>query len=181
MSDFEPIHHPSLPGRHTDAPEVFAASTDWDRITCDACRMERPLEPIGPEYFVPADVLARDARVIPSLAEIRSDRVAAVDVIAEGAQTALSGPLTDEQARGIEREGFEASGAQNRSEAVLSPEAQRDLIDAEGWQGAIVRTSVFGAAELRDAGLIGIGGGLTRRGTIVRQRLMRMREDEVFG
>lgn len=43
----------------------FVQSGDWARVTCDACRLERPAEKVGgaPEYRVPADVLQRDREV----------------------------------------------------------------------------------------------------------------------
>lgn len=64
----------------------------------------------------------------------------------------------------------------NGMTAMMSAEATKTLIDAgTNRQGAVVVSTATPAvvtAELIRAGLIGEGNGLTRRGTIVRQRAL---------
>ncbi len=63
----------------------------------------------------------------------------------------------------------------------LSKKAEDALLAAENRQGAKIRTDTDTQWELIDAGLFGKKGGLTRQGTIVRQRIMDARLDEAFG
>lgn len=68
----------------------------------------------------------------------------------------------------------------------LSEAARTALINAaSGRQGANVtesgRCTGEAAYELRDAGLIGIQGGLTRKGSIERERIMNAELDRAFG
>ncbi len=63
----------------------------------------------------------------------------------------------------------------------LSAKAEDALLAAENRQGAKIRTDVDTEWELIDAGLFGKKGGLTRKGTIARQRIMDTRLNEAFG
>lgn len=64
----------------------------------------------------------------------------------------------------------------------MSEQAASALIGATSRkQGQKVTADVGTEWELIDAGLIGKGGGLTRKGTIERERAMRKLEDEAFG
>lgn len=67
---------------------------------------------------------------------------------------------------------------------ALSTEAADALIGvATNRQGATIsdRTPARVVDELFGAGLIGVGNGLTRRGTIERERLMSAQLDALFG
>lgn len=67
---------------------------------------------------------------------------------------------------------------------VQLTKAAREALIAVGTrrQGATINTVTPGpvADELRNAGLIGPGNGLTRRGTIVRERLLDAALDAAF-
>jgi len=64
----------------------------------------------------------------------------------------------------------------------MSKEAESALVDAAGGhQGAKVTTDDDTGLELYAKGIVGESGGLTRRGTIVRERLLARRLDEAFG
>ena len=65
----------------------------------------------------------------------------------------------------------------------LSEAARNALLSTDSHrQGAVPMTSDEGAlAELRTVGLTGSGGGLTRKGTIVRERLVNARLEAAFG
>jgi hypothetical protein len=65
----------------------------------------------------------------------------------------------------------------------LSDEAQSVLINTTGGVSGtmVVRCSVPVSQELREAKLIGRLGGLTRLGTIERERLLAEAEDKAFG
>lgn len=65
----------------------------------------------------------------------------------------------------------------------LTRDAENALIDVgTNRQGATINSTVDSVTvrELQDAGLIGDGYGLTRRGTIVRQRLVDAVLDALF-
>lgn len=66
----------------------------------------------------------------------------------------------------------------------LTEQAQTALINAgTNRQGATIPTTtpIEARRELVAAGLVGACNGLTRRGTIARQRLMDIRLEEAFG
>ena len=64
----------------------------------------------------------------------------------------------------------------------LSKAAEDALLAADSnRQGARVKADLQIEWELLDAELIGKGGGLTRRGTIARQRVLDTRLNEAFG
>lgn len=65
----------------------------------------------------------------------------------------------------------------------LSEAAKTALINAgSNAQGTKVCANTREVvAELKDAGLIGIQGGLTRKGTIAREKLVNAKLDEMFG
>lgn len=64
----------------------------------------------------------------------------------------------------------------------LTAKAIKALINANGsHQGAEVPVTTLAAEfELQDAGLIGKGNGLTRKGTIVRERLVNAALEAAF-
>ena len=69
-----------------------------------------------------------------------------------------------------------------RTIAQLTEAAKTALITARSRrQGAKVTADPVVVTELFDRGLVGPGDGLTRTGTIVRQRLLREAEDAAFG
>lgn len=64
----------------------------------------------------------------------------------------------------------------------LTPAARSALIAAESRrQGARVTATALVLSELATVELIGRGDGLTRKGTIARERLVREAEDAAFG
>lgn len=64
----------------------------------------------------------------------------------------------------------------------LSTEAQTALINAgTNRQGTVIRGTAGVLAELYANGLIADHDGLTRSGTIERERVMAMRMEEMFG
>lgn len=66
--------------------------------------------------------------------------------------------------------------------ANLSKAARSALINAKSsHQGVPTGATGDAARELRDAGLIGPDGGLTRRGSAVRMTEVRKLEEEMFG
>lgn len=68
------------------------------------------------------------------------------------------------------------------SEMQLSEAAKRALLATPGWnQGARPVGTAAELKELREEGMIGEGGGLTRKGSIWGERLKRLREQELFG
>ena len=64
----------------------------------------------------------------------------------------------------------------------MSAAAKSELINhITARQGSTVLTDNIAVEdELRDLGLIGPGAGLTRKGSIARERLMRAAEDAAF-
>jgi hypothetical protein len=69
------------------------------------------------------------------------------------------------------------------NEMQLSENAKAALLAAPSWnQGALVSYPGDGVAiELQSEGLVGLGGCLTRKGSILTQQLKQAREREVFG
>lgn len=66
----------------------------------------------------------------------------------------------------------------------MSEQAKSALINtSSSRQGTVVPVTINGEteAELRQAGLIGEGGGLTRKGSIKRERVVNAALDEAFG
>lgn len=64
----------------------------------------------------------------------------------------------------------------------VNEQAKQALINAQGHQGAKVKVRVPGdLTDLRKAGMVGPEGGLTRKGSIARQRLVQAAEDAAFG
>ncbi len=64
----------------------------------------------------------------------------------------------------------------------MSEAAEKALINVgTNRQGAVVQGDLGALLELQDEGLIGQNLGLTRMGTIVRQRLMTAELDKAFG
>lgn len=63
----------------------------------------------------------------------------------------------------------------------LSEAAKSALINTTGRQGAEVKADVLVISELAQADLIGPENGLTRKGTIARERAVRQAEDLAFG
>lgn len=63
----------------------------------------------------------------------------------------------------------------------LSEAAKSALISAVGREGAQVKANAVIASELAQAGLIGAQDGLTRKGTIVREKVILAALDEAFG
>jgi hypothetical protein len=69
------------------------------------------------------------------------------------------------------------------NEMQLSEGAKAALLAAPSWnQGALVSNLTFGVkAELHQEGMISLGDGLTRKGSILAQKLKQARERELFG
>lgn len=63
----------------------------------------------------------------------------------------------------------------------LTEAAKSALINASARQGSQVKADTAVAGELAAAGLIGTQDGLTRKGTIVRERLVNAALDAAFG
>ena len=64
----------------------------------------------------------------------------------------------------------------------LSEAARTALINAgTNRQGAAVKADPVVVTELYDFGLVGLGDGLTRRGSIERERIMSAELDRAFG
>lgn len=65
---------------------------------------------------------------------------------------------------------------------ALSEQATQALISVgTNRQGAVVYASVAANIELLALGLVGDGNGLTRKGTIARQKIMDAALDKAFG
>lgn len=64
---------------------------------------------------------------------------------------------------------------------TLSESAKQALINSDSHQGAKVSDNILIHNELSRNGLIGTGCGLTRKGTIEREKLVRAAEDAAFG
>ncbi len=63
----------------------------------------------------------------------------------------------------------------------LSEAAESALIAAKcNRQGTVVTADAVVITELFDQGLVGAGDGLTRKGTIARERLVLAREEAAF-
>jgi hypothetical protein len=82
MSD-ETIHHESMIGTHFDG-STSSTSVSWLKVTCGACKLERPMEP-AKEYEIPAHVLKTDERL--SLAD-RTERAQRVVELARETEDA---------------------------------------------------------------------------------------------
>lgn len=69
------------------------------------------------------------------------------------------------------------------NETQLSESAKAALLAAPSWnQGTLVSNLTFGVkAELHQEGMIGPGDGLTRKGSILTEKLKKQREREMFG
>lgn len=64
---------------------------------------------------------------------------------------------------------------------MMTEKMQTALINAEhGGQGAKVSADAITLQKLESAKLIGSGDGLTRKGTIERERLISAKMDELF-
>lgn len=62
MSEDIKIHHETR--IHEEHARVGSFWTqDWAKVTCGECKLERPMEPLQPEYVVPESVKRSDAFV----------------------------------------------------------------------------------------------------------------------
>lgn len=188
------IHHST----HPCEPMVRAEDRhthNWPDVTCGACWLEQPMQEKA-EYSVPADVLKRDASLAAAdraarrarqLAEVRGVEDRALSEVRHWAgvlarATSLRERIEKTDAREQEEvvdksmTGDYAEGMTNLSEA-----AKTALINAAAHQGAPVVADLPTRGKLYLAGLVGPGDGLTRKGTIVRERLVRAAEDKAFG
>lgn len=126
--------------------------SEWTQVTCGACRLEQPMVKWeSPEYRL----WSHQVEHLTSLAETL---VAAADRLS--AIVAAQKPELSDPAR----------------TALLAVPS-----DAEGAQ-VITQTTTSGVrGELRERGLIGPRGGLTRKGSILKARLDREELDALFG
>ena len=133
--------------------------SEWTEVSCGACRLEQPMvSHQAPEYRMPSQQHAFLTSLAGELATLRS--------LLEAAETRLSAIVSAQKPE-------------------LSPAATRALLaapsDAEGAQVATQTTTSGVRDELKQAGLIGPRGGLTRKGSIVKARLDREQLDDLFG
>jgi hypothetical protein len=163
MSDNTKIHHSSQVSGMRSTPGAMPMTDNWAEVTCDGCRMEQP-KPVKAEHRTPADVLERDA-LLSAL-----DRLTAA---VEGVRKAL---------------GDSGQGAAPVNAVKVSTELSEAAVDAmkstPGWAIGAVPTrplSTLVRDELRAAGLIGSAGGLTRMGSIWKEREANRQYDALFG
>lgn len=186
------IHHSSM--ADVTWPESSYTS-HWPDVTCGQCRLEQPME-AEREYSVPADVLKRDASLAAAdrrarqIREVRElEDVALAEVRHWALALADATSLRERIEAAAERDSRERDGVVDKSMTAdyaegmtnLSEAAKTALINAAAHQGAPVVATQEVLAQLILAELIGFGGGLTRKGTIARERLVRAAEDKAFG
>lgn len=156
--------------------------THWARTLAETVKLredaERALSELLPGGQVPGVAQLGDEKI---LAQNRSEQVAEPKPITWKDVVAMYDRLTPPAYRqsapvnavDISTEVREDEGMTNLSEA-----AKATLIDALGGKQAARNGS---SRELREASLIGPNNGLTTRGRIVRERLVREAEDRAFG
>lgn len=202
-------HHASVAcGVMTDMGVTLTTSEDWTKVTCGDCRLEQPMQTKAHEYRIPTHQRTFLAETLPAI-DREQKRLAALrgaeeEVLAEieakealleevrearkASESRLSALVRTERgsAEGTDTLRAPVNAVDIREGASLSDAAVKILMSVPGHAEGTVLPIPYPASEskarseLFEAGLIGPKRALTRKGSILKERMDNEQLDKLF-